>query len=125
MAELEKRLGDRFMLVTQNVDGLHERAGSERIIELHGNLFMSRCARCDRPPFPDHELYLGDRVPACDGCHARGEFVTPASELVAWASRAGGETWLVNAEPPVNVRAFEHVLIGQSGTLLPALFAQR
>lgn len=35
----------RFTLVTQNIDGLHERAGSEELIELHGNLLRSRCSR--------------------------------------------------------------------------------
>lgn len=35
-----------FLLITQNVDGLHRRAGSEKIIEIHGNLWFARCTRC-------------------------------------------------------------------------------
>jgi len=44
LAELERRIGDRFLLATQNVDGLHLRAGSERVVELHGNIFKTRCS---------------------------------------------------------------------------------
>src|SRR5688572_25412777 len=43
LVELERRLGDRFLLVTQNIDGLHRAAGSERVIDLHGDLMRSRC----------------------------------------------------------------------------------
>ncbi|MBV9496353.1 MAG: NAD-dependent deacylase [Acidobacteria bacterium] len=39
------RLGDAGVVVTQNVDGLHARAGSQDVIELHGNLFRVRCVR--------------------------------------------------------------------------------
>ena len=43
LAHLEARLGDHFLLVTQNVDNLHERAGSKRIIHMHGELLKVRC----------------------------------------------------------------------------------
>jgi len=43
LAELERRVPD-FALITQNVDGLHRRAGSQRVIELHGNILRSRCS---------------------------------------------------------------------------------
>lgn len=46
LVALERRLGDRFLLVTQNIDGLHRAAGSERVIELHGDLMRSRCSAC-------------------------------------------------------------------------------
>jgi NAD-dependent deacetylase len=39
----------RFTLITQNVDNLHERAGSNDVIHLHGSLFMPRCFACARP----------------------------------------------------------------------------
>lgn len=44
LAELESTLGDNFLLVTQNIDNLHERAGSQRIIHMHGELLKVRCA---------------------------------------------------------------------------------
>ncbi|MDQ4128493.1 MAG: NAD-dependent deacylase [Actinomycetota bacterium] len=43
LAELERRLPD-FALVTQNVDGLHQRAGSRNVTELHGNILRSKCS---------------------------------------------------------------------------------
>jgi NAD-dependent deacetylase len=48
LAELERRL-PRLTLVTQNVDGLHRRAGSADPVEFHGNLFENRCFDCGRP----------------------------------------------------------------------------
>ena len=66
LAQLERRLGDWFLLATQNVDGLHRRAGSERLVEIHGSLFRTRCSRCRREPFPDVALHA--EPPACDRC---------------------------------------------------------
>jgi NAD-dependent deacetylase len=58
LAELEARLGGRFFLCTQNVDDLHERAGSERLVHMHGELAKARCEReCGRPPVEDHAIY--------------------------------------------------------------------
>jgi NAD-dependent deacetylase len=68
LAGIERRMGDRFLLVTQNVDGLHRRAGSERLIELHGRLLGTRCARCRRPEMPDETAYPEGTVPRCDLC---------------------------------------------------------
>lgn len=53
LAAIERRLSD-FTLVTQNVDSLHIRAGSRRVLELHGKLREAKCTRCDvRRPFDD------------------------------------------------------------------------
>ncbi len=51
LAALERSLGPRFLLITQNVDGLHLRAGSspERTYQIHGNVFFMRCAAECRP----------------------------------------------------------------------------
>jgi NAD-dependent deacetylase len=58
LAELEKRIGDRFFLCTQNVDDLHERAGTVRLIHMHGELNMAHCERdCGRPAVEDHAIY--------------------------------------------------------------------
>jgi len=71
LAEADGRMGDRFLLVTQNVDGLHRRAGSRRLVEIHGSLFETRCSVCPRAPFPDEREYLGD-PPPCEECRTRG-----------------------------------------------------
>ncbi len=67
LAQLEAHLGARFFLCTQNVDDLHERAGSTRLIHMHGELAKSRCeAECGRPPIADHAVYHTlDEVPRC------------------------------------------------------------
>ena len=58
LAELEKQTGARFFLCTQNVDDLHERAGSVRLVHMHGELAKSRCgSECGRPPVEDHAIY--------------------------------------------------------------------
>jgi len=51
-------MGDRFFLCTQNVDDLHERAGSKRLVHMHGELAKSRCENeCGRPPVEDRAVY--------------------------------------------------------------------
>jgi NAD-dependent deacetylase len=57
LAELEKKLGKRLFLCTQNVDNLHEQAGSRNIVHMHGELFKSRCDTCTRPPYDDANTY--------------------------------------------------------------------
>jgi NAD-dependent deacetylase len=65
LATLEARLGDRFLLATQNVDGLHARAGSRRLVELHGTLWRTKCSRCLRPPVADAAFPVGLPLPRC------------------------------------------------------------
>ncbi len=72
LAAVEERMGDRFLLVTQNVDGLHRRAGSRRLVEMHGSLFETRCFHCDRPPFADDSEHVAGDVPECERCAAAG-----------------------------------------------------
>jgi NAD-dependent deacetylase len=57
LAKLEQKLQDRLFLCTQNVDDLHEQAGSIRVVHMHGELFKSRCDTCSRPPFEDKSTY--------------------------------------------------------------------
>jgi NAD-dependent deacetylase len=167
LAEAEARLGERFLLVTQNIDGLHERAGSRRVLEIHGSLFRTRCFDCGREPFADASEHAA--APPCELCAAQGRrgrlrpavvwfgelidpavlhaisrfidegrrsrlvflavgtsgAVYPAAGLVLEALAAGGETWLVNADPPDNRGAFQHFEQGPSGRILPRLFEWR
>ena len=67
LAELEAQLNGRYFLCTQNVDDLHERAGSKNLVHMHGELAKSRCEReCGRPPVEDHAVYTSlDEVGRC------------------------------------------------------------
>ncbi len=70
LAAIERQMGDRFFLVTQNVDDLHERAGSHRVHHMHGTLSQSRCVDCDAP-FEEAALHLDPgNLPACENCGA-------------------------------------------------------
>lgn len=73
LAELAKRV-NRLTLVTQNVDGLHQRGGSPCVIEFHGNLFEDRCFVEGCPV----DTGTHDGVPRCPGC---GGLVRPG---VVW-----------------------------------------
>jgi NAD-dependent deacetylase len=66
LAELEKRW-EGFYLITQNVDGLHQRAGSRKVIELHGNIWKVRCTSCTYEGY-NYEVPLRDIPPRCPNC---------------------------------------------------------
>ena len=67
LARLERTLGKRLFLCTQNVDNLHEQAGSENVIHMHGELSKSRCDTCDRQPFTDIQTYdPPTELPRCE-----------------------------------------------------------
>jgi NAD-dependent deacetylase len=58
-----------FLLATQNVDGLHPRAGSRRLVELHGNIHRSRCTSCHEvADLPDDPGPEDAPLPRCSGC---------------------------------------------------------
>jgi NAD-dependent deacetylase len=109
LAALEEKLGDRLYLCTQNVDDLHERAGSKATHHMHGSLFESRCVGCNRT-FKDHTIY-GDGLPKCDVC---GSAVRPN---IVWFG-----------EVPLEMDAIYHQLdkatvllvVGTSGSVYPA-----
>jgi NAD-dependent protein deacetylase/lipoamidase len=68
LAALERAIGDRLFLCTQNVDDLHEKAGHQRLLHMHGELMKTRCESCRRPPFDDRTTHAA--IPRCD-CGAR------------------------------------------------------
>jgi len=68
LVELERRAHDTFWLITQNVDGLHRTAGSQRLSEIHGNIWKVRCTGCgDISENREVPLPL---LPKCQLCHA-------------------------------------------------------
>jgi len=87
LAQLEQALGDDLLLVTQNIDDLHERAGSSRVLHLHGELRSALCTSCQ-----SRHRWLGRLLarPACPSCGAQrlrpdvvwfGEFPYRMSEV--------------------------------------------
>jgi NAD-dependent deacetylase len=65
LAELEQRFSGDFLLVTQNIDNLHECAGSERLIHMHGELLKSRCTRSGSLFPVSGELHAASRCRCC------------------------------------------------------------
>ena len=63
LAELERE-GKLRAVITQNIDGLHQAAGSKRVIELHGSIHRCRCTRCGKP-CPEEAVNTGVGVPRC------------------------------------------------------------
>ncbi|MCD9030630.1 NAD-dependent protein deacylase [Luteimonas sp. Y-2-2-4F] len=107
-------------VVTQNVDDLHERAGSREVVHLHGALFTSRCSRCAQPAAPEPLLRparAGDdgRVPPPD-CARCGAPVRPG---VVWFGEA-----LPSAAWDAAVAAVREaelaIVVGTSGLVQPA-----
>jgi len=67
LARLERALGGRLFVCTQNVDNLHEQAGSYGVVHMHGELFKCRCDACSRAPFEDSSTYEPPaEVPRCE-----------------------------------------------------------
>ncbi|OPX33964.1 NAD-dependent protein deacylase [candidate division KSB1 bacterium 4484_188] len=66
LVDLEKRFHD-FFLITQNVDNLHQKAGSQKVIELHGNIMRNKCANCGEPY--TGEISLKGGIPSCKKCN--------------------------------------------------------
>ena len=122
LADLEAKLGDRFFLVTQNVDDLHEKAGSKRLVHMHGELFVSRCefsqvapgigARsCREEPFRDESLYESAESLARCGCGGR---IRPH---IVWFGEIPLEMDRIQREIG---RATVMLVVGTSGAVYPA-----
>jgi len=68
LAELEQRLTDKMWLITQNVDGLHRQAGSHRLSEIHGNIWLVRCTGCGT--VTENRQVPIPILPTCQDCQA-------------------------------------------------------
>ena len=113
IAGVQKRFWDAVTLITQNVDGLHQRAGSEGVLELHGSGFRTRCTRCALPPFPDERLYRAP--PPCPACSA------PLRPDVVLFGETLDERIIIQAERAA--RACDLFLaVGTSGVVFPAAY---
>jgi NAD-dependent deacetylase len=64
LAELERE-GKLRAVITQNIDGLHQAAGSKHVLELHGSILRAYCSKC-RKPYPADVINHGKGVPRCD-----------------------------------------------------------
>src|SRR5271157_2202839 len=110
LAEIERRV-PHLTLITQNIDGLHAKAGSTNIIELHGNLWKVRCTRCGtiakdgRIPLP--------KTPACQSCNS---LLRPH---VVWFGEML-DPQVLNAAFDAIGRCDLMMVIGTSGTVQPA-----
>ena len=148
LAELDQRA--HVTIVTQNVDGLHQRAGSRHVVEYHGSLARWRCDECgaEQSPLGD-ELHcgqpmrpcvvlFGEEIPAaadhaakhalreCDLFVAVGTSgtVAPASSFVRSAAYAGAHTVLLNLDVFEDARDhYAEIHTGPADQLVPRYFA--
>lgn len=73
LAALEEK-GRLSAVITQNVDGLHQQAGSKNVIELHGSVHRNHCTRCGKTFDLAYMLRYRDSLPICDEC---GSMIKP------------------------------------------------
>jgi NAD-dependent deacetylase len=149
IVDIERHVED-FLLVTQNVDGLHQRAGSRNVLELHGNLREARCFDCgarspwkDEPSCPacggllrpdvvmfEEELPPGalerafEAARACDLLISIGtsNLVWPATEVPRHALRGGAYVAIINPSMSGQPLGYRVIpLVGPAGVILPQL----
>ena len=153
LAEMEKRAPE-LLLVTQNVDGLHVRAGNKRMVELHGNIHRFRCFESDCPSDnfdiengrcrscgghlrPD-VVWFGEMLPTdaletaitaaenCDVFFSIGtsSVVYPAADLWRRAKDNGATVIEINKDPTPLTPLADYSFLGKAGEILPALVDQ-
>ncbi|MDP9424772.1 MAG: NAD-dependent deacylase [Actinomycetota bacterium] len=110
LVELERRV-PTFSLATQNVDGLHRRAGSENVLELHGNIMRSKCS----VEGVEAETRTGDESvpPLCPGC---GAFLRP--DVVWFGEALPEDVFAAASEAARNCDVF--LSVGTSSLVYPA-----
>jgi NAD-dependent deacetylase len=101
LAEMEAVLSD-FTLITQNVDGLHQAAGSRDVVALHGDIWSLRCTACGET-MTDRRVPLREIPPRCPACRGLlrpdvvwfGESLSPRVLEAAWLAATVCRTMLV------------------------------
>ncbi len=141
--------GAEYTLITQNVDGLHQSAGSKNVCEFHGSLARWRCERCGTEqhlpvdarhcgePLRPCVVLFGEEIPAaaehtatralrdCELFVAIGTSgtVVPAASFVKWAEYAGARRMLLNLEIDDAIRGdFSEAYAGPADELVPRWF---
>lgn len=109
LAEIERRVPD-FLLITQNVDGLHQRAGSTRVVELHGNISRVKCFACERLA---ETWDTGEMPPRCEHC---GGYLRP--DVVWFGERLPPDGWHKAEEAAQRCEVF--LSAGTSSSVWPA-----
>jgi NAD-dependent deacetylase len=110
LAELARR-GPKFTLITQNVDGLHDRAGSTDVLKVHGDIWTVRCMSCGRERV-DRRTEIPELPPRC----ACGGIERPG---VVWFGEAlPGDVWAQAEDAAHNADLF--LIIGTSAVVYPA-----
>ncbi|MDY0151143.1 MAG: NAD-dependent deacylase [Candidatus Cloacimonas sp.] len=110
LVDLENYLGSNFCLITQNVDGLHSRAGSKMPLEMHGSLYSCYCTNC-RSKYAMEDINHSVKIPVCEKCGA------PLRPDIVWFGEIPYNLFdIENA-----LKHCEHlIIIGTSGTVYPA-----
>lgn len=110
LAELERRV-PTFGLITQNVDRLHQKAGSKQIVELHGTICMVRCTACHyEQDCPNVELPPEPRCPECSAWLRPG--VVWFGEMLPFEAISKADQWTRRAEV--------FLVVGTSAVVTPA-----
>jgi NAD-dependent deacetylase len=109
LAELESRRD--VTLVTQNIDGLHQRAGSRRVVEFHGSAWRVRCTACGRAA-GEERVPLPELPPRC----ACGAPVRP--DVVWFGELIPAHAWSASIRAVETADAF--LLVGTSAVVTPA-----
>ncbi len=111
LVELEDRFGEKFTLATQNIDHLHQEAGSRRVLELHGSLRRVRCTGCAK--IDDRGTEALEALPRCVIC---GELLRP--DVVWFGEALPEEIWRVARDAASRCDVF--LVIGTSAVVFPA-----
>jgi NAD-dependent deacetylase len=93
LVDIERR-ADTFTLITQNVDGLHNRAGSKNILKIHGDIWLSRCTACSYQRVDSAAKYTA--IPLCPDC------LSPLRPGVVWFGESLPRLVWDNAERAVH-----------------------
>jgi NAD-dependent deacetylase len=110
LTELEKNWGGEFLLVTQNVDDLHERAGSKNLIHMHGELLKVRCLQSQKIHSWTEDVQGRTLCPCC----SRGENLRP--HIVWFGERPLRMPEIADALQNCDI----FISVGTSGNVYPA-----